>query len=86
MYCVYVLELERPSIYNQAQYGGANYYVGYSSNLLHRLNQHKSGNGSVVTKRCGVKSVCGIYSCIDELHAKELEKHLAYMCNRKKPF
>lgn len=89
MWCVYVLKLKRPSPYRNSvhhRFGGKHYYVGCSSNLIHRLKAHRAGNGSTITRECGVKEVCAVYTVASKSEAEKLEKKLSDLCAQGKPF
>jgi len=62
---------------------GGKKYVGYTSNLTKRLNDHFNGNGSMVTKECKPISINHISSYKNIYSAKKAES-LIY--NRMKQY
>ena len=52
---------------------GGKKYVGYTTNIKKRLNQHFSGNGSKVTQECKPISINHIQKCRNVNTAKKAE-------------
>ena len=52
---------------------GGKKYVGYTTNIKKRLNQHFSGNGSKVTQECRPISINHIQKCRNVNTAKKSE-------------
>ena len=52
---------------------GGKKYVGYTTNIKKRLNQHFSGNGSKVTQECKPISINRIQKCRNVNTAKKAE-------------
>ena len=52
---------------------GGKKYIGYTTNIKKRLNQHFSGNGSKVTQECKPISINHIQKCRNVNTAKKAE-------------
>jgi len=59
---VYVLELRNGTL-----------YVGFSSNVAGRVQQHREGRGAKITARHGVSQVLWVQPCTSVPQAKRLE-------------
>lgn len=51
-------------------------YVGMTGNLKQRLNEHRSGEGSEVTKKFSPVKVVEVVKCKTKTEAKNLEKEM----------
>lgn len=59
---IYVLELE-----------DNNYYVGSSSDLTRRMEEHFTGNGSMWTEKHHPKRVVSVFQCTDDESVEDME-------------
>lgn len=51
-------------------------YIGYTGNLLKRIEQHKNGNGALFTKKYNVSELIYFEEFIDSNSARKKEKQL----------
>lgn len=51
-------------------------YIGYTDNLKRRLNQHKTGNGAVFTKKYNAIELIYFEELLDKKEAKKRESQL----------
>jgi putative endonuclease len=51
-------------------------YIGYTGNLLKRIEQHKNGNGALFTKKYNVSELIYFEEFIDSNSARKREKQL----------